>query len=96
MDEDSLADFVSRSALALRAIWPIEKRWDYLVRLHAGLVSDLRARRLDRDLAIVHADMVIEAVLEALADVGLLPQMPVAAAPGFRFHPRAIPAAGSA
>ena len=68
MDETSLTKLVNTSAQAVRAIRTVEKRWAYLGRLHANVVEDLRAKRLDRDLATVHADMVIEAVIEALSD----------------------------
>lgn len=93
MDDASLAIFVNRSAQAMRAIRPVEKRWAYLAQLHAGLVADLRARRLDRDLAGVHADMAIEAVLDALADRALRPRVPVGKVSSLRPRPFAVPPA---
>ena len=96
MDDQTLDIFVNSSALALRAIWPIEKRRDYLARLHAALVADLRARRLDGDLAAVQADMVIEDVLEALADFGRTPATTTDAAARSWPHPRLIAAEGTA
>jgi len=96
MDDQTLDTFVNSSALALRAIWPIEKRWAHVARLHAGLVADLRAKRLDRDLATVQADLVIEDVLAALADFGRTPAMTADAAARSWPHPRLIAAAGPA
>ena len=63
MDNATLANFVNKSAEAMRGIRPVERR-AFLARLHARVFDDLRARRLDRDLAIVHADLAIEAVVE--------------------------------
>ena len=68
MDDANLDELVNTSAQAVRAIWPVERRWAYLGRLHARVIRDLRAKRLDRDLATVHADLVIEAIIESLAD----------------------------
>ncbi len=96
MDDQTLEIFVNRSALALRAIWPIEKRWAHVARLHAGLVADLRAKRLDRDLATIQADMVIEDVLAALADYGRARALASDAAARSWLHPRLASAAGLA
>jgi len=82
MDDASLAELVNTSARAVRAIWPVERRWTYLGRLHARVIRDLRARRLDRDLATVHADMVIEAIIESLGDGPLRRRTPANVTPG--------------
>jgi hypothetical protein len=69
MDDATFMIFVNRSAQAMRAIQPAERRL-FLESLHASLVTDLRARRLDGDLAKIQADIAIEAVLAAtLGDV---------------------------
>lgn len=81
MDDASLAKLVNTSAQAVRATWPIEKRWAYLGHLHARVVRDLRAKRLDQDLAKVHADLVIEAVIESLADGPLRRHTPAEVTP---------------
>lgn len=67
MDDAGLAIFVNKSALAMLAIPHVEKRRDFLARLHDGLIAEMRAKRLDRDLARVRADMVVEEVLDAMA-----------------------------
>jgi hypothetical protein len=96
MDDQTLAIFVNSYALTLRSIWPIEKRWAHVARLHDGLVADLRARRLDRDLATVQADLVIEDVLAALADFGRAPPVTSAATAHPWPQPRLVSAAGPA
>ena len=67
MDEVSQAILVNRSALAMLAIPQVEARRIFLSRLRDDVIADLRARRLDRDLATVRADLVIESVLDAMA-----------------------------
>lgn len=67
MDEVSQAILVNRSALAMLAIPQVEARRNFLSRLRDDVIADLRARRLDRDLATVRADLVIESVLDAMA-----------------------------
>ncbi len=67
MDDATLAKLVTRSARAMLALRHDDERRNFLARLHDGVVADLLARRLDRDLATVRADIVVEAVVNATA-----------------------------
>ena len=92
MDDATLEIFVNKAVRAMQTVRPAE-RWSYLIRLRARLFADLRARRLDRDLATVQADLAVEAVLEALVeDAGRRP-ITFGSATVSPIHPGAVSAA---
>jgi hypothetical protein len=94
VDDQSLAVFVNRLAQRISALQPVE-RWDSLARLHASLVDDLRAMRIDRDLAAVQADFVIEAVLGALSGGDSSARRPIGPISSSPSRPPAVPVAVS-